>query len=711
MSTLYVAFHWHQHQPYYMDPVTGRFALPWVRLHGIKDYIGMANLLAEFPHIGQAINFVPSLLRQIEDYACGATDTMLMLSRVPADSLSHQQAVLMLNTFFAANWENMINPYTRYRELLGRCEFSRRPAKDVARELSAADFRDLQVWANLAWFHPTVIEHDAGLAELIRKGKEFTETEKHFVLDRQLETLKGIVPLHRRLAESGQLELTTTPFYHPILPLLCDPAIAQVARPDLELPWPRFAAPEDAAVQVRRSIEHHQRTFGAPPRGMWPAECSVSDAAAAVFAAAGVDWIVTDEDVLAKTLDTQLWRDGDSLVERPELLYRPYRLSCEGSDLNVIFRDRVLSDLIGFRSTLPNPADAARDLFGRLEAARDQAPDNALVTIALDGENCWEYYPDQGVRFLRELYRLLSESPDIEAVRISDYVDRFGPGRDLQGIFPGSWISHSFSTWIGHWEKNRAWEHLARAREFCHRRLAENGVAPDSAAAAQEEIYVAEGSDWFWWYGDDHSSGSDAEFDSLFRKHLRRIYELLDTEPPEELFQPILGQAMRESWHPPRGLINVRVDGLRTSFFEWLAAGSYQRARDVGAIQRSVPVPATAMYFGFGSGRFFLRLDVAEASDDVTVELWLTGGQAAALVARFGAGAPEVTAGDHVVDGAEAARRRVIEIGVPVDALGLVPGQEAELFVRVLESDSVVQRIPASGAIAAHVPTDLSGDQ
>ena len=670
MPKLYVTFLWHQHQPYYMDPETGHFAMPWVRLHAIKDYIGMANLLAEFPRLRQVINFVPSLVRQIQEYVAGETDLALTVSRIPADSLTAAHVNFILDTFFMANWERMVNPHPRYRQLLARRDFSRKTAAAAARKFSADDLRDLQVWSNLAWFHPTVVEKDPDLQALIHKDRGFTEQEKILILDKQLKIMADIIPLHRRLAEAGQLELTSTPFFHPIIPLLCDASKARVAIPGLPLPEPMLTSPEDAAAQIQNAVACHQQVFGARPRGMWPSEGSVSDDAAALFAQAGIDWIATDEEILAQTLGITFTRDKSGLVDRPAQLYKPYSLTPGGRPLSIVFRDHELSDLVGFRYYMLRPRKAAEDLIARLEDIRSHAPDNSLVTIALDGENCWEHYENQGVEFLRQLYDRLSHAKDIETIRTADYIDRHEPAQNLPHIFPGSWIAHNFATWIGHWEKNRAWEYLARARN-AYETLAPS-LPPDKRTAVLQELYIAEGSDWFWWYGDDHTSGNDAEFDSLFRKHLRQVYQLLGLEPPAELFRPIIDTAVRESWRPPRGLLNVTVDGRRTSFFEWLGSGVYDQTLDSGAMQRAESAPVTALYFGFSIDSLFLRLDPAEPDwkllQDLTVELWMGDADQPAVSVRFTADAVQVVPpADPASAPVHAARRRIIEIGVQVE--------------------------------------------
>ena len=547
MAKLYVTFLWHFHQPYYLDPTTGRFAMPWVRTHAVKDYIGMGRLLAEFPRIRPVVNFTPSLVRQIDEYRSGRVDEAMVLARMPADSLSEQDALDLLRDAFTLNHQTMIHPFARYRELLDRCRRAGGGGR-VVEAFSTEDLRDLQVWSNLAVFHPTVIEEDAELRRLIGKGGGFSEGEKQFVLDRQLAVMAEIVPLYRRLAEAGQIELAASPLYHPIVPILCDHTAARVARPTLDLPHPMAAAPEHAAAQVEQAIARHEQTFGARPRGMWPPEAAMSDDAAAVFAQAGVDWVATDEEILARSLGVRFSRDDAGVVEQAEQLYRPYRLACGGRGLTVLFRDSVLSDLIGFAYHLRRPHAAAGDLLERLDAIRRTAPDDALVVIALDGENCWEQYAHQGVVFLRQLYRRLSDAPGIETIPASEYIDRFGAGGRIDTIFPGSWVGHCFGSWIGHWEKNLAWEHLARAIDLYRAKAAEGLVPQARLGAALEQIHIAEGSDWFWWYGEDHSAVGEAKFDALFRKHVRRVYELLAAEPPDVLQESVVWKPDHEPW-------------------------------------------------------------------------------------------------------------------------------------------------------------------
>src|SRR5579884_3254775 len=342
-----VAFFWHQHQPYYPDDVAGENAMPWVRLHGVKDYYGMALHLLEFPEMRCTINLVPSLLLQLEGYTeRGASDQFLDVSRKPADGLEEADALFLLDHFFMANADTMVRPFPRYWELYARRAPGRNTAREALRRFHERDLRDLQVWFNLAWVHPLAIERDPDLRALRDKGRHFTEQDKHTVLDKHLEILRQVLPLHRRLAEGGQIELTTTPYFHPILPLLLDKKLAREAMPDVKLPRHTVGYPEDAEEHVRRAVEQHERLFGARPRGMWPSEGSVCQPMLPLLAQHGIRWIATDEEILSASTQGFVSRDNKGHVRNPERMYCPYKVAEAGHELGIVFRDHALSDLI-----------------------------------------------------------------------------------------------------------------------------------------------------------------------------------------------------------------------------------------------------------------------------------------------------------------------------------------------------------------------------
>src|SRR5215471_11862497 len=473
MSEVALAFFWHQHQPYYPDDLTGENPMPWVRLHGVKDYYGMAQHLLEFPEMRCAINLVPSLLVQLQRYTeRGGSDQVLDVSRRPADGLSEADALFLLDHFFMAHAEHMIRPFPRYYELYLRRSPGRGTARDARRRFGPRDLRDLQVWFNLAWIHPIAFERDTELRALRDKGRHFSEADKTLVLDKHLEILAQVLPLHRELAARGQVELTTTPFYHPILPLLFDKKLAREAMPEAKLPRYSGGYVDDAEVHVRRAVEMHAKLFGAPPRGTWPAEGSVCQPMLPLLHRHGIRWIATDEEILSASTQDFVSRDAKGHVRNPDHLYRPYKVAQDGCELGIVFRDHALSDMIGFHYQRSDPVAAADDFLGKLHGIRAAVKSNgpALVSVILDGENCWEHYPGGGVAFLRALYDRCCRDRAVRPVQIGQFLENHPPRDTLPHLFAGSWIHHNFAIWIGHEEDNTAWDALHAAREFLVKR-------------------------------------------------------------------------------------------------------------------------------------------------------------------------------------------------------------------------------------------------
>jgi alpha-amylase/alpha-mannosidase (GH57 family) len=714
-----LAFLWHQHQPYYPDDVAGENPMPWVRLHGVKDYYGMALHLREYPEMRCTINLVPSLLAQLLAYTeRGASDRFLDVSRKPADGLDEADCLFLLDHFFMANPDTMVRPFPRYAELYARRGLGRNTAAEALRRFGPRDLRDLQVWFNLAWVHPLAFERDGGLCELRDKGSQFDEDEKDWLLDKHLEILREVIPLHRRLEEEGQVELTTTPYFHPILPLLFDKKLAREAMPDVRLPRYAGGYSEDAAVHVRRAVEAHKRLFGRTPRGMWPAEGSVCQPMLPLLWEHGIRWIATDEEVLSASTQGLVSRDARGHVRNPEAMYRPYRVGEAGKELGIVFRDHALSDAIGFHYQRGDPEAAAEDFLGKLRGIGAAVEGDALVPVILDGENCWEHYPDGGVRFLRALYERCARADDVRPVKVGDYLEDHPPRDVLPHLFAGSWINHNFAIWVGHDDDNTAWDALHRAREYLLGKMSnlkfEIPNLKSAIARAWEEIYIAEGSDWFWWYGDDHSSAQDALFDYLFRKHLQNVYLLLGDEPPAELARPINRRAARAIYTLPRSFLDVKIDGRRT-FFEWVGAGRYTCQNERGTMAMATRGPLSELYFGFDVSRLFLRLDcegparaalaafgavrvgfLEPAGFEVRID---DPGRPGATVRLLRAGRPAKA------PGLEACIDQIAEVAVPFDALGVAVGGPIHFFVDVLEGEQSRDRAPREGTISLSRPS------
>ncbi len=720
MQSVTIAFFWHQHQPYYPDDLAGETLMPWVRLHGTKDYYGMALHIKEVPEFRCTINLVPSLVAQIQGYTDhGRSDQHLDTSRLPADGMSEGDVMYLLDNFFMANVESMIRPFERYHELYLKRGFGIDPVEHAVPRFTVRDIRDLQIWSNLTWIHELAFEQDSDLREFRAKGRGWSESDKSWLLGKQLEILKRIIPLHRELAKSGQVELTTTPYYHPILPLLWDKRSARVAMPGCNLPRYLDSYKEDAQLHIRRAVEFHKQTFGSAPVGMWPSEGSVSQDIIAAVAEAGIEWIATDEEILAESTNGWISRDGQGHLRHPEMLYRPWRVESGEKHLQVVFRDHALSDLIGFHYQRSDPHHAANDMIGRVLAIgraveANNAGRTALVPIILDGENCWEYYPDGGVGFLRALYRGCVENPSIRTACMKDYL-REQPASDRIGhLYAGSWISHNFAIWIGHSEDNTAWDLLFQTREFLKQSETQKTASPEAIRKAWEEIYIAEGSDWYWWFGDDHSSAQDGLFDQLFRKHLQNVYSLLDAPCPSVLSHPISRHHRRTIHTQPTGFLPVKVDGRHT-YFEWISAGHYVAGSERGTMTLVTEGVVRQVFFGFDPKRLMIRIDTAhhaiddlEAVDEIRVvftepkgcEIRVTGmKQRAPKGSLYKDGKPLSQAQ------VEVAVDTILEMTALFADLELKPDDPIQMHLEVFANKQSQDRAPREGSFESSTPS------
>ena len=707
-----VAILWHMHQPYYEDLATHEHVLPWVRLHALKDYYGMVALAAEFPQLKLTFNLVPSLLVQLEAFAEErARDWHLELGLKPAAALTQNERRILLSEFFHAPRGRMIDPYPRYGELALK--------RDRGSSYTDADFLDLQIWHKLAWVDPFYLDGDARVRRLIQKQRDFTEADKEQLREVELEILRRVIPEYRAAAERGQVELSTSPFYHPILPLLCDTDIYLRTHPAAPVPRPPFRRPEDATLQLTRARQYHARLFGHEPAGVWPSEGSVSDATAELAAQAGFRWMATDEAILARTLSRDFTRDGQGRLENPDALYRPYSVRVGSSQIGCLFRDHMLSDLIGFVYAGWGAEPAAADFANRLaEAGRrfsaGSGGEEATISIILDGENAWEHFEGGGRPFLRALYAKLSSHAELRTVTMSEAAA--SSPRALSGIFPGSWIDGNFFVWIGHRDDLRAWRQLREARDVFET------AAPAASEADREnalrELLIAEGSDWFWWYGEDRSSEHDLEFDDLFRRHVRNVYRMLGELVPEELFATNISTGhVPVSASAPVGLLKPVLDGRQTSYFEWLGAGTVETdvpAGTMGNAERRARL-LRQFQFGFDLEHLYLRFDLGPTPAQTLADgircsvnftmpadrrLVLSAPGSATLYRcdadgswkRLAGASPAVAVADF------------IEASVPFDDLGLAPGRPFAFFVSMQTDGQEVERHPAHKPVESAVP-------
>ena len=736
MKPIHLALVWHMHQPYYKDDQTNTYLLPWVRLHAVKDYHKMVALLDGYPRVRQTFNLVPSLLAQVEEYSRGeATDLFLNLSRRHAEQLTAEERNFLIRWLREPPQTLRVQQSPRYLELAVR-----EPEESA---FTTDEIRDLQVWSNLAWCDPSWVDSHPRLSALKAKDRMFSEEDKEVLFDAQMEMVRSVIPKYREMADRGQIELTTSPYYHPILPLICHVDSAGTASPGIQLPLRHFSHREDAEQQVALGIGTFERLLGRRPVGMWPSEMAVSESVAGLAVQAGLEWMISDEDVLARSLEGGIPRDGEGRVAAPELLYEPYRLDREGREVTMIFRDKVLSNLVGFDYYRMSAQDAVRDFLGRLRRIQEQQGDrDFLVTVALDGENAWEFYPRDGHDFLNALYTELDASTDVVSTTVADFLHRVPARRPLHRLFTGSWINGSLDTWIGDPEHTVAWDLLAETRDWLDEYARQHPNRHEQLAAAWREILITEGSDWYWWFSRRHDSGMDVIWDNQFRLHLRNVYKVLDAKPPSRLFDPII---VRE------GTVNVQrpLEEFTPSGVDdpaWNKAGRFEVSSGFGALHRPSGLAARVRY---GSDRDSLHLKIessrthAELAElEVTYWVYLSGAsltdaERAAPSSRLPL--PQVSAGDLGFEPGYAAEVRfdpttawvsvsrvgswlrhgepvyevevpaasALSFSIPFTALDKGAGEPLELALAVGRGDAELERVPPSGSLGLRVPGPL----
>src|SRR6202051_24432 len=705
---------WHMHQPQYRDPETGRYVLPWTRLHATKDYFGMVKVLEEFPGFHATFNVVPSLGMQLEEYASGKfNEAWFSLAFKNAEMLTREDKTEILARGFQVNHERLMSRWKRFVELY---EWSR-PA-DGAQALvtfTVRDWRDLQVLSQLAWMEESWLEKDEVVNRLASKGRDFTESDKEALKAKENELIGLVLPAHREAAQRGQIELSTTPFYHPILPLICDSDIARVANPSPPLPRRAYRHPDDAREQLRRAREYHERVFGMQPAGLWPSEGSVSDQALAIASEEGFKWFGTDEGVLGRTLNVGFFRDATGIPANAERLYKPWRVQTPSGGITGLFRDHHLSDLIGFVYSRMDSKAAAADLHGRLRflGERVQSAQPLTICIFLDGENAWEYYPGNGSEFLREFYRRGESDQDFRALTASEAIAAAGDAPAMTGIFPASWINANFDVWIGHSEDVTAWELLWDARE-AYAKASESGKegradAPSVTAlsTAYESLLAAEGSDWCWWFGPEHSTANDAEFDALYRKHLTGVYLALGQIAPEDLAKPIKRTPEHAVQAAPTGFLKTRIDGRESSYFEWLGSGLYSPERRGGSMHGRV-FHLHELRYGFEDDRFSVRVDLFPEAlaelEDPEFRVTIGAAEEITVVAKLARGRLREFAVEkgqvcllNPKSVAQAAFERILEVSVNRSEINLKGRKSLRLGVALWHGGLPVDVLPAEG--------------
>ncbi len=721
MNPVHLVLIWHMHQPEYKDPANRAYFLPWTRLHALKDYWGMVKILEEFPEVHMTFNIVPSLAAQIREYASGNfREPWFDLAFMASNDLTPAQRLGILERAFQANIEHLVRRWPRFAQLFDAYLSSGLEAS-LAR-WGVQDWRDLQVLSQIAWMDEEYLAHDPVVSALSAKGEGYTEADKEAL--RAKSNSSYWVACCRSTAAAanrGQIEISATPFYHPILPLLCDSDVARIANSGTPLPHPPFQHPEDAREQLMRARAFHEKTFGRLPTGLWPSEGSVSDPVISMAAEMGFRWFATDEGVLGRSRGLGFGRDDSGFPQNAEWLYTPWKVRYGGSEIAGFFRDHYISDLIGFVYSRMDARSAAEDLHRRVRMVGERTSINRPATLAviLDGENAWEYYEKNGREFLRRFYDLVRHDPDILALTASEAIAAAGEMPAMDHIFPGSWINANFDVWIGDREDVRAWELLGNARreyEDASRQAKENSPGAPSAeqlARAYESILVAEGSDWCWWYGPEHSTANDAEFDALYRKHLSEVYAALGREAPNALAQPIKKTPPNGKREAPAQYLDVQVDGRESSYFEWLGAGNYTVDHRSGALHAGAGI-FSGLSYGFSQDRFFVRLELppAEISGLGECELRFTFGDTREKLVTVRLADNRVTgitidAGENADGKVAAAVGKIIEASFARELFGTENRKSLQLSVSVWKNGLPVDVVPSSGYLEIPLGEDV----
>lgn len=566
---LSIAFYWHMHQPVYQLSPEGDYLMPWTRLHAVKDYLDMVTILDNFKDIKLNFNVVPVLLDAFIDYGeKGLHDLHSRLTVTDIKDLTEDDKEFILNNFFDSNYRTMILPYEEYNRLFQKRQTM---AEADISAFSEQEYSDLMALFNLAWFDPSYKNEYIALKKLFKKGKGYTLEDRQNIIEIQRDIIRRIIPAYRKYVEDGKIEITTSPYYHPILPILLDIGSIKIANKeglpvDLKMPL-------DAKMQTVAALDRIEELTGKRPRGIWPSEHCVSPKELDMFKEAGAEWSISDEGILSESINFEFVRDFKGYLEEPYHLLKSYEYK---NGLKMVFRNSLFSNLIGFEYPNYDSVLAANDLYDRIKVMQSKllsSPDeNHILTIAMDGENCWENYPNDGINFLKTLYELIEKDESLETVLISDYLDREKNHKPLKNIASGSWINRNFKLWIDEPLKNLAWNYLKQVRDDFSKYVKENPYNPN-IELARRELFIAEGSDWFWWYGEPNDSGRDNIFDYIFREHLKNIYLYLGLEAPEYLDTPLLSAISKPSRYP-KGEINPVLDGLdKAEDDSWLNAG------------------------------------------------------------------------------------------------------------------------------------------
>lgn len=610
---LSLAIYWHMHQPVY--ELEGTYLMPWVRLHAVKDYLDMALFLEKFPKLKLNFNIVPALVDAIIDYTeNGLTDIHAELSASDAENLTDEEKAFVLNNFFSSKFETMIYRSENYKNL-----YQKRFLKDIAilEDFSAQEISDLMALFNLVWIDPIHYERYPRLKELWDKQYNYTKEDRLEILGIHLQIMKEIIPTYRKYINEGRIELTTSPYYHAILPILADMKASVKNTLTTEGLPASLDMLDDAKLQIKKGLDRIEEIFGIRPKGVWPPELCLGPKTLNLLAKEGIKWTISDEGVLANSINFDFVRDFKGNLDDPYHLLKVYNYQTKDSQIDIIFRDRSIPHLINFEYAGINQKMAAGDLYDKIKLIQNKlvvSPDKThLLTIALDCENCWENYQNDGIEFLEHFYNSIENDETLDSVLISNYIENDEHKKSLKKIHSGSWIDQTFQFWIGESEKNKAWAYLKKTKDDfdeyakCHK-------ADYKLNLAKRELLIAEGSDWFWWYGEPNYSGQDFIFDYMYRERLKNVYLALDIKYPEYLDKTLITAVEVPFKHPQRN-ITPRMDGLYKSVDDWYNSGSISMLD--GPVFRENKI-VDKINFGCDKDNIYFRLHVNKGSGEIS---------------------------------------------------------------------------------------------
>lgn len=570
---LSIAFYWHMHQPVYQLTPQGDYIMPWVRLHAVKDYLDMTLWVEKFEKLKLNFNYVPVLLDSLIDYENGAHDIHSRITITPVEKLSKEDKIFILNNFFDANYQTMILPNEEYHRLY---KIAQEQTAENIEIFNNQEYSDLMALFNLAWIDPSFKNSNKDLKRLVKKGKNYTLEDRISIIDIQRKIIKKIIPTLKKLIKNDKIEITTSPYYHPILPILLDYKEIRNDKTGTD-ELSELNTEYDAKLQTKMALDRIEELLGKRPKGIWASEQCVSPKTLEMLSQEGVEWSISDEGNLSNSINFEFVHDFKGYLEEPYHLLKTYSYKTKKSDIKMIFRESTIYNLVSFEYAHHNPVATANDLYDRIKIIQGKilsSPDkNHLLTIAMDGENCWENYIDDGNSFLETLYKLICEDESLETVLISDYIENEKEHKQLNKIATGASFNRGYKLWINEPVKDIAWKYLKRAKQdliaFSKREPGNNNLA-----YAQRELLICEGSDWFWWYGEPNYSGRDNIFDFIFRTHLKNIYKSLELDYPKYLNEPLTGFSPAQPSNFPRALISPEVNGKNEKDDDtWLNAG------------------------------------------------------------------------------------------------------------------------------------------